>query len=67
MGIDQDLTPQVSFFRPNLTFKVVNKSSGVTPGGKPASLEALVNYIRQGSFPIQFANSTLCLAERNLP
>ena len=38
---------QVSFFRPNLTFKVVNKSKGSTPNGKPASLEALTKYIRQ--------------------
>ena len=43
---DLQLQVQVSFFRPNLTFKVVLKGNGTAPNGKPASLEALVNFIR---------------------
>ncbi len=37
---------QVSFFRSNLMLRVVPKPTGKTPDGKPADLEALVNYIR---------------------
>ena len=36
---------QVSFFRANLVLKVVKKPTGKTPDGKPAVLDALVNYI----------------------
>ncbi len=36
---------QVSFFRSNLVLKVVKKPAGKTADGKPAVLEALVNYI----------------------
>ncbi|CAL5219887.1 g1811 [Coccomyxa viridis] len=36
----------VSFFRSNLMLRVVAKPTGKTPDGKPADLEALVNYIR---------------------
>lgn len=41
---------QVSFFRKNLVFKVVVKPRGRTDDDKPADLEALLAYIRQGSF-----------------
>lgn len=36
---------QVSFFRSNLVLRVVKKPTGRTPDGKPAVLDALVNYI----------------------
>ncbi len=39
---------QVSFFRSNLMLRVVAKPKGHTADGKPADLEALVNYIRCG-------------------
>ena len=40
------LCKQVSFFRSNLVLSVVKKPTGRTPEGKPAELEALVNYIK---------------------
>ena len=52
MALDTGLTcvksMQVSFFRGNLMLRVVAKPKGQTKDGKPADLEALVNYIRYG-------------------
>ena len=52
MALDTALTRvkcmQVSFFRSNLMLRVVAKPKGQTADGKPADLEALVNYIRCG-------------------
>lgn len=37
---------QVSFYRPNLHYKVVPKENGKDDEGRPLALEALVRYIR---------------------